>query len=249
MHVCRRCVAPWVGAGGRGMRPAGTNGSSPGRNHGGWLVAMITVASLSLRLHCPQPQLISFRLYYLPLATRQAASETTNQPWRGNRQWQPPVHHHHHHTGQGGHQGAGDTSISSSSPRRLLLHVQQAQRQPLGSCRAVPIASCGALPSATNQPRSPLTCEKRSSLLVRVLLGMECNAMWWPALPVIPDRPCRNRLARPPPSDPDCAAARGVWTDRGLRVLVKALFSLGKILDFATVALSFVCGKYYLIID
>jgi len=29
----------------------------------------------------------------------------------------------------------------------------------------------------------------------------------------------------------------------------KALFSLRKILDFATVALSFVCGKYYLIID
>ena len=29
----------------------------------------------------------------------------------------------------------------------------------------------------------------------------------------------------------------------------KALFSLGKILDFATVALSFVYGKYYPIID
>ena len=29
----------------------------------------------------------------------------------------------------------------------------------------------------------------------------------------------------------------------------KALFSLGKILDFATVVLSFVCGKYYPIID
>ena len=31
--------------------------------------------------------------------------------------------------------------------------------------------------------------------------------------------------------------------------LVYALFSLRKILDFATVALSFVCGKYYSIID
>ena len=31
--------------------------------------------------------------------------------------------------------------------------------------------------------------------------------------------------------------------------LPKALFSLWKILDFATVALLFVCGKYYPIID
>ena len=30
---------------------------------------------------------------------------------------------------------------------------------------------------------------------------------------------------------------------------VEALFSLRKNLDFATVALSFVCGKYYPIID